>query len=176
MPLTAKQILKAAVVPGKSQRVYSIGSFSKRVNFLAQQRRALNLVWALSEDGRLENKPRVAVIGGGLAGVTAAAALIAFDVAVDVFEKGGRVLHRQRKTAHRRVHPTINAWPFEKISVATELPFYDWSVGVSSEVAEAIASDFEKTMMDFEYDINVGVTARDLAPIGTRAVFDQSGS
>lgn len=170
MPLTAAQILRATVVSGREDRVYCIGSFAKRVNFLAQQRRALNLVWALNEAKRLDNKPRVAVIGGGLVGVTAAAALIAHGAVVDIFEKGGRILHHQRKTAHRKVHPTINAWPFEKISLTTDLPFYDWSAGVCSQIAEAIASDLEKTMKDLGYDIHTGVAARDLAPIGTRLV------
>jgi hypothetical protein len=170
MPLTAKQILAATMVPGRSQRVFCIGSFAKRVNFVAQQRRALNLVWALADTGKLKNSPRVAVIGGGLAGVTAAGALIGYGATVDVFEKGGRVLHRQRKTAHRRVHPTINAWPSEKISLSTELPFYDWSAGVCSEVAEAIAVDFEKMMKSLNFSINTGTTARALSPVGTQLI------
>lgn len=170
MPLTANQILKAAVVPGKANRVYCIGSFALKVNFLAQQRRALNLIWALHERGRLELSPRVAVIGGGLAGVTAAGALLGYGAKVDLFEKGGRVLHRQRKTSHRRVHPTINSWPHEAISVTTNLPFYDWAAGFCSEVAEDIARHFEKAMEDRRYNIYYDVTARDMAPIGTKLI------
>jgi hypothetical protein len=170
MPLTAKQLLKASVVPNKSERVYTIGSFARRVNFVAQQKRALNLIWALHEVGRIENKMRVAVIGGGLAGVTAAAALVGLGATVDLFEKGGRVLHSQRKTFHRRVHPTINAWPFETISLATDLPFYDWSAGACSDVAEYIASDFEKMMESKSFQIHTNVVARDLVAIGKKLV------
>jgi threonine dehydrogenase-like Zn-dependent dehydrogenase len=49
------------------------------VNFAAQQNRALNLIWALAKDGRLQPDDRVAVIGAGLTGLTAAAGLIAHE-------------------------------------------------------------------------------------------------
>ncbi|HTU12425.1 MAG TPA: NAD-binding protein [Allosphingosinicella sp.] len=126
--------------------VFCIGTFAKRVNFLAQQRRALNLIWALHELNLLGKSPRAAVVGGGLAGVTAAGALMAFGVKVDLFEAGRRVLHLQRETAHRRAHPTINGWPHEQIRLDAELPFFDWATGLCSEVAEEIAKEFEGMM------------------------------
>jgi hypothetical protein len=57
-------ILKAATVPG-FKNVYAIGPFGNRVNFASQQRRALNLVWALEEVGEVLEGKAVAVIGGG---------------------------------------------------------------------------------------------------------------
>ena len=164
---TALEIIEAATVPKRHDRVFCIGSFAKRVNFLAQQRRALNLVWALHEEKRFFANERIAVIGGGLAGVTAAGALMAFGAKVDVFEKERRVLHLQRETTHRRVHPSINAWPHEALTLATDLPFFDWATGVCNAVADEIARDFERMMDEADNQIFTKTTAKDFAFPGT---------
>jgi NAD(P)-binding Rossmann-like domain len=80
-----KQILNAAQ-PSKDENVYFVGPFARRVNFMSQQARALNLVWALAEDGVLKDYPRVAIVGAGLTGLTAAAALIAKECPLSIFE------------------------------------------------------------------------------------------
>ena len=69
------QIIDAAEVKDRGSAVFCIGSFGSRVNFYAKQRRALNLVWALHADGRIEAGNEVAIIGGGITGITLAAGL-----------------------------------------------------------------------------------------------------
>ena len=59
-----------AVDEKKYPNVYFIGGRATRLTFLSQQQRALNLVWALAREGKLQPDTRLAVIGGGLAGVT----------------------------------------------------------------------------------------------------------
>lgn len=73
---------------------YCISPVLNPVSFWAQQNRALNLAWALMTKGELEGKS-VAVIGGGLAGVTTALALQAIRCIPTIYEWRPSVLHRQ---------------------------------------------------------------------------------
>jgi DNA-binding winged helix-turn-helix (wHTH) protein len=106
--------------------IYFLGPFARRVSFTSQQHRSLNLVWALKERDKLANGEHVAVIGGGLAGLTTAAALIASGCSVTLFEHSAMVLERQRNTTHRFIHPTINFWPFDPLNPTTAYPFLEW--------------------------------------------------
>src|SRR3954454_23730956 len=81
-------IVDSSVVDPK-KRVYLIGNFSPRINFFAQQTRALNLVWSLLKLKKFGVHDRIAVIGGGLAGMTAAVALLQKGLQVEVFEQYG---------------------------------------------------------------------------------------
>src|SRR3954471_15203875 len=54
---------------------FFIGPFAKRVSFASQQYRAIDLVEALQRRGKLTSDSSVAVVGAGLAGLTATAAL-----------------------------------------------------------------------------------------------------
>ncbi|HEX7855949.1 MAG TPA: hypothetical protein VF503_19875 [Sphingobium sp.] len=110
------------------QHIYSIGPFGARVSFASQQRRALNLVWALKAENVWPRKPRprAIVIGGGIAGVTAAIALHLQDCAVWIVDAEGSPLTLHRQARHRLVHPSINFWPEEELSWTTRFPFLDW--------------------------------------------------
>src|SRR5258705_11053726 len=72
---------------GSSRRLYSIGPFFKSgLTVFKQQVRALNLIYVINE----ATKPRngdLAIIGGGVAGVTAAAAAAALGWEVHLFEQ-----------------------------------------------------------------------------------------
>ena len=75
MRMTPEQIVKGARIPG-TQSILVLGVFEKRVTVYAQQVRALNLVDAmLSKNFVRSQGGRVAIIGGGAAGITAAVAL-----------------------------------------------------------------------------------------------------
>lgn len=137
------EIIKASTVRGHEGVVFCLGPFARRVSFSAQQNRALNLIWALHERRHFQADDQVAVIGGGIAGLTAAAGLIAYGCNVDVFETNEESVANQRHTEHRLVHPTVNQWPLAKLSMTTRLPFLEWSAGKCSDVTKSIAAQFE---------------------------------
>jgi NADH dehydrogenase FAD-containing subunit len=87
--MTPAKVIAASVVPG-TKSVFFLGCFESRVTLFAQQVRALNLVDALLDQGVVRETGRVAIVGGGAAGVTAAAALARAAPklkAIDVYER-----------------------------------------------------------------------------------------
>ncbi len=58
------------------RNVFALGNFARQVTFASQQLRALNLVWALLRTGRLSEGQHIAVVGAGLAGMTATVACL----------------------------------------------------------------------------------------------------
>lgn len=139
--LAVAQILRETCYD--NSRVFFLGPFAKRINFVAQQVRALNLVYALRKQSRLEHEKSIAVVGAGLSGLTIATALTLLGYLVHVFEKKGEVLFRQRYTAHRIVHPTIHAWPdHETLDPTISLPFFDWCTNQCDSVMIRIAQEW----------------------------------
>ncbi len=123
--------------------VYVLAPLAGRVSFVSQQYRALNLVWALQDKEKIVNNDLVAVIGAGVAGLTAACALRAHGCTVHVFDKARAPLARQRNTTHRYVHPNINQWPDASgTSPTTSLPFLDWHYDQCNEVADRIETEW----------------------------------
>lgn len=141
---TRDAVLSSATTPVKN--VYVVGPFGARVSFASQQRRALNLVWALCRSKVIVsgNETDVAVIGGGIAGVTAAAALLSRGCNVTIIEERGSLLSLQRGGHHRMVHPTINFWPNDDLEWTTKLPFLDWFAGSSVAVVKDVTREWEK--------------------------------
>jgi hypothetical protein len=144
------QIIDAAEVKDRGRAVFCIGSFGSRVNFYAQQRRALNLIWALHADARIESGNEVAIIGGGITGITLAAGLISLGCRVDIFEKGGTAIPHQQATQHRMAHPTINAWPKAAPEVTTKLPFLEWHFEEVNKVADRLSKQFNRIVERYE--------------------------
>lgn len=133
-------LIKATAVQGAAG-YYCLGPFARQVSFIAQQYRALNLVWALHRRGDCTASDRVAVIGGGLAGMTAAVAFLAHGCEVHLFERH-KLMSRQRETEHRMVHPSINLWPLRDLRATTELPFLEWHVGRCHDVTRHLLEQF----------------------------------
>src|SRR5262245_31817669 len=67
-----EQVIDAAYLHS-CPNCYFIGTFAKRVTFTSQQYRAIDLVEALRRKDKLSPDKSVAVIGAGLAGLTAVA-------------------------------------------------------------------------------------------------------
>jgi FAD dependent oxidoreductase len=126
-------ILKAAHYGGPLE-IYHIGPFARRISFATQQTRALNLIWALKSAGKIDESSSVVVIGGGLAGITAAASLAEMKCRVTLLEKEEEVLSQQAGTSHRVVHPNINHWPEKDAHPTTQFPLFDWFAGKCSSV------------------------------------------
>jgi NAD(P)-binding Rossmann-like domain len=133
------------VLPG----LYLIGSLERGVTVYSQQLRAHNLVWALWEIQKKSGEQefgRVAIVGGGIAGLTAAACFLClFDraVSVTIFEQLWDLCPLQQGSDGRWLHPRIHDWPLEGSRVpGASLPILDWSEGRASDVTRTIIHDF----------------------------------
>ncbi|MFK5596515.1 TIR domain-containing protein [Methylobacterium sp. HMF5984] len=139
------------------RNIYFIGNFSGRINFFAQQTRALNLIWALLERGEIKPYDRVAVIGGGLAGVTAAVALLNKQVQVSLFEKQNNLFHFQRQTIIRHVHPTVNFWPEMDLIPSTSFPFLNWCENTPAKIIGSITAEIRDYFSDIPIHLRTTV-------------------
>lgn len=133
--MSAKDILMHMRLPGEAH-LYVLGCFEQRVTLYSQQVRALNLVDALAEQGVLLRDSRVAVVGGGAAGLTAAAGALVLGARVTLFERKAQLLSLQRGTRTRHLHPHIYDWPHPGADERRAgLPLLDWSANSATEVA-----------------------------------------
>lgn len=111
--------------------LFFVGTYDRRITFYSQQVRALELVHALHLAQRLRPDDRIAVIGGGAAGLTAAMALRVLECRVELFEQSGELLQRQAGS-QRMLDPRIYEWPRAgALDVAAELPLLTWSRGTA---------------------------------------------
>lgn len=139
-----KDLIKRMRVKGYD-KVFAVGSNASRVTFASQQRRALNLLWALTEDEILEAGMKVGIVGGGLAGMTAAVAAELLGMNVSVIEEKNDLMHLQRGNSSRYIHPNIFDWPAGSSKVAiTDLPFLNWSEDTCSNVAAWILEQWDQ--------------------------------
>jgi len=122
-------------VPGE-RNLFVIGCFEKRVTLLSQQVRALNLVFALHTSKRLRAGSKVAVVGAGAAGMTAAIAAARLGCEVTLLEKKEALLPLLRGNTTRWLHPHIYDWPHEG-SERNEagLPLLTWKAALAGDVA-----------------------------------------
>lgn len=142
----ADSLLNRSRVDRPHRRLYCLGPNVGRISFLSQQLRALNLVWALSHENLIKKNDKVAVVGAGLSGVTAAVALRAHDCTVRIFDNGGRPLHRQRLVTHRSIYPNINWWPGDEAGLlaTAELPFLGWRLGTCKGIVKDLETDWKR--------------------------------
>ncbi len=132
-------------VPG-CPRLYVLGSFAQYVTVYAQQVRAFNLIDTLAKSGCLTSSSKVAVIGGGIAGLTAAAAAAVRGVqSVSVFEKEGNTMRLQRGTEKRFIHPHIYDWPAESaLDEKAGHDLLDWEATIAADVVKELDQQWEK--------------------------------
>jgi FAD dependent oxidoreductase len=129
--------------------VYVLGSFANHVTIHSQQRRAFNLIWALFKSGRLKEGSSVTVIGGGFAGLTAAAAAQQRGAGVTLFEKEFALLNLQIGNHTRYLHPNLYDWPQPgSEDESTALPFLNWRAGPSSSVSKTVKAEWESLFAD----------------------------
>jgi len=129
--------------------VYLIGSLERGVTVYGQQVRAHNLVWALWELDKKEAKEvvDVAVVGGGIAGLTAAACTLGLfpNAKVAVFERSWDLCPLQQGCDSRWLHPRIYGWPEPgSRAPSASLPVLNWQEGRASDVADQILRRFAK--------------------------------
>lgn len=142
--MSAKLLLEAARVPGSS--VFFLGCHESRVTVLSQQRRALNLVGAILSEGIVRRDGRIAIVGGGASGVTAAAALAvtAPELSITLYERNDQLLHLQQGS-DRYLHPHLYDWPRDGATrQSAGLPILDWNAGTAGAVAIKILREFKR--------------------------------
>lgn len=124
--------------------IYVLGFYDTRITFYSQQVRGLELAHALQHEHLLPANARVAVIGGGAAGITLAAGLaLQGGTEVHLFEKAHRLLPLQGDTQRRRLDPHIYDWPDPDADhELAQLPILDWRSGSATDVRDAVLREF----------------------------------
>lgn len=130
---------------GATDRLYSIGPFfSRGLTVFKQQVRALNLIYGIHISGG-HSARTMAIVGGGVAGVTAAAAAAALGWEVDLFEQRPVLCHLQHGCDTRWLHPHIYDWPQPASDDPyAGLPILNWQEGTAATVADQIITEFEE--------------------------------
>ena len=146
MTMTPAKIIKASHVPG-THSVFFLGCFEKRVTLYSQQVRALNLVAAILDQRKVRPAGRVAIVGGGAAGITTAVAFAKAAPeleAIDVYEVHNEVLHLQQ-SSKRFLHPHIYDWPDAgSDNPVAGLPILNWTAGPANEVQRHLLQQFDE--------------------------------
>lgn len=138
-------------------RVYVLGCRAQRVTVQSQQYRAFNLIWALFQSGRLNKGDRVGVVGGGIGGLTVAAAAMLKECRVTVAEEDQAIMHMQRRNGTRLLHPNVYDWPASGSEIeATTFPCMNWSADFAGPVVERLHEEWA----DFESRFCPDVTTR----------------
>lgn len=139
-----------------SDGCYLLGSLERGVTVYNQQVRAHNLAWALWERRGTNPIGNIAIVGGGIAGLTVAACLLArFDAStkVTLFERLWDLDPLQQGADGRWLHPRIYDWPqYGSRAPGASLPVLNWSEGRASDVARTILRSFGEFCSAFAAD------------------------
>ena len=147
-----------------------IGTFDRRVTVLNQQQRALNLAWSLVESkvvpsGDDEGRKSIAIVGGGFAGLTFAAALVQKQAHCDIvmFEERDTLLPLQQGSDSRWLHPRIYDWPDEgSEAAAAMLPLLNWTAARASDVVVQVLGGWEKILGREKHAVQLWCNTRHL--------------
>lgn len=124
-------------------RQYTTGLFDSGITIYKQQVRALNIFYAMHRCGLIDKNSRICIVGGGIAGLTIAAALLEANIGVTVVEKESTFLHLQYQCDIRQVHPNIYEWPAAGSTYPhAKLPILPWKADSASNVARQIVQSF----------------------------------
>jgi hypothetical protein len=154
--------------------LYVLGSYEGRVTIHSQQIRAFNLAYALGILGELGPSKRMAVVGGGIAGMTFAAAAARRNTSVTIFEQRSELLHLLLGCHTRHLHPNVYNWPAEGALIdETDLPLLNWKADTADGVAQALLTDWNKLKANLGIEVRTGVTAmvRGFGPGGRRVTI-----
>ncbi|HEU4434433.1 MAG TPA: FAD-dependent oxidoreductase, partial [Pyrinomonadaceae bacterium] len=151
-PLYPHEFLSWMAVPGY-QGIYILGSFARHVTIYSQQMRAFNLIDALCKTGQLRPKTKVAVVGGGVAGLTAAAAAAVRDARVTVIESDKDFFPIQRNAGNRYLHPHIYDWPLFEAETGrantADFPFLGWEADDADKVFRKLKESWDNLLKDY---------------------------
>lgn len=168
----SNEILSNAAIPGLPNGFF-LGCFERRVTFYAQQVRALNLAAALLHDNIVRHNGRVAIVGGGIAGVTLAVAMAraAPNLKVELFERNAELLRLQRGARDRYVHPHIFDWPdADLIPQSAGLPLMNWSAGTAKSVVDSLDAQYQEARKSGNISERLNSTVNEIIPFCSGAV------
>ena len=125
--------------------VFVLGCFNRYITVYSQQVRAINLVGALMEKHGTMADMRVAIVGAGFAGVTAAAHMLEqTNAKIEVFEAAPRPLWLQDDCRERWLHPGLYDWPLPgSLEPRTYLPVMNWRAGRARDVVAQVREQWE---------------------------------
>ncbi|GGD64336.1 hypothetical protein GCM10011514_30360 [Emticicia aquatilis] len=123
--------------------IYYIGTQQRGITIFKQQVRALNLIYTLEKTSKIQEGSRIAIIGGGIGGVTASAAALSIGCKVYLYENKPILMHLQTGCKTRWVHPNIYDWPSQGSEFPyAGLPLLNWKEGYSSDVAQEMLTQY----------------------------------
>lgn len=124
--------------------IYILGCLAPLLYIHAQQQRAFNLAWALRKERKIWEGCEVAIVGGGIAGVSAAIALAASKTKVTLFERMYRTMTFQRGNLTRFVHPNVARWPDAGSGYPiTHMPIMNWRAGTVDTVNRELEQQWD---------------------------------
>lgn len=127
--------------------VFVLGCLARHGTLYSQQVRGINLVFALHEIGEVAPGKRVAVIGAGAAGLTAAVASARVGAHVTLIEQLHAPLPLQRSSGKRFLHPHIYDWPSPNADGEdANLPLLNWSADYANNVARQIEREWDSEL------------------------------
>lgn len=134
--------------------IYVLGCYEGRITIASQQARAFNLAWALVKTGALEDGKRVAVVGGGVAGMSVAAGIAGCGASVVLFERHPQLLHLLHGGHTRFLHPNIYDWPKSGWGKPdTSFPYLNWECGTADQVAKKLLQQWDELARDFQIEV-----------------------
>lgn len=137
-----KRFLQQYKIPGTNG--YILGVFQPGITVYNQQLRSLNILHAMIETNVLTKEDKIAVIGGGIAGLTFATAALKLGYSIDLFEKSQILIPYQYGCETRRIHPHFYSWPESLTEYPyCDLPFFNWSHETASTVSKNIYDTFK---------------------------------
>lgn len=157
MSIKSKDILQHMEVPGRPG-LYVLGVFESRVTVYSQQVRALNLIYSLFREKRLEPSMKVAVIGAGVAGLTVAVAAACQGAEVTVLERLSEPLALIRRSSKRWLHPHIYEWPRkdddlpDPLEPDAGLPLLNWRANTVDHVRDQLIKQYNQAADKFGID------------------------
>jgi hypothetical protein len=176
--MNAADILAESRAPGHNS-VYFLGCFESRVTVYAQQVRALNLASALVTENQIRPNGKVAIVGGGAAGMTVAAALIALCPQLQnliLFERKSELLHLQMQSRDRYLHPHLYDWPRDgSLEPNAGLPILDWTAGVASSVASTLELRFKPFQEAPFVQVRTSTGVAGIIPVGSACRLSLNG-
>ena len=153
----------------KSMGIYVLGCFESRVTIYSQQVRALNLIHALFEQEKLVKGSRLLLVGGGVAGLTAAAGAAMRGCEVTVLEQRNDLMHLIKGSDTRWVHPHIYDWPRDGSEEPDAgLPLLNWQADQASRVRKQLELQWKALANTYKIDVICGVSRIDLGELTER--------
>ncbi len=168
---TASDVLERMKVPSLPG-AYVLGCRAPLVTVLSQQYRAFNLIWALFTTNLLRAGDRVGVVGGGIAGLTAAAAAMLKGCSVVLVEERQELMHLQRRNTTRFLHPNIYEWPApESERDTTQFPCMNWKADFADQVVLRLDEEWAALVAEFQPMVYTNRRVSAVEPMGSAGLL-----